>query len=132
MPPPKPRKHHGEGGTGEEEQGGLGTESETVSGTESSSEGGSGTGGDEGKCRAPLPTQFASNLENGHGCKKIAEAFNNCNVNICQEVTVRENCLCKQSQIFSNALVNSCYLFLNEQNSPAAGQVELYLGLCGV
>lgn len=130
--PPKNPKHHGEGSSSEEEQTHSETGGEFHSGGGGEGGGNGVEGGDSGKCRVPLSTEFASKFKDGHGCKKIAEAFGNCDVTICQEVGVRENCLCNQSKIFNDDLVKSCHAFLNKQDLLTARLVEPYLGLCRV
>ena len=56
------------------------------------------TGGGGLECAAPLTQQFAAQLDNGHGCKKIAEAFQECkrtDLWYCQDLKMQKNCLCK-------------------------------------
>ncbi|KAL8999823.1 MAG: hypothetical protein Q9169_001363 [Polycauliona sp. 2 TL-2023] len=93
--------------------------------------------GGTGKCSVPLTQHFAARLEDGHGCKKIAEAFNNCGARpqfFCADTRAQKNCLCDQTEKFSDALVKSCHTFLVAQNYRASRRLEPYVedeGICG-
>ncbi|KAL8834552.1 MAG: hypothetical protein Q9205_003895 [Flavoplaca limonia] len=80
--------------------------------------------GGSGKCFSPLTPQFADQFRDGHGCKKIAEAFSNCN--ICSK-----SCLCKKPEVFSDSLVKRCYDFLVEEDQRTAQKLKKYRGICG-
>ncbi|KAL8724461.1 MAG: hypothetical protein Q9181_006813 [Wetmoreana brouardii] len=130
---PKKKEHEGgEGGSHDTEQD-LSTDT-IVDGGSDTEWSDSGQDGGQGKCAAPLSQQFAAQFEDGHGCKKIAEAFSNCNVSdrwFCSDVKAQRNCLCEQPTKFDDALVERCYGFLQRQKPAAAPRIEDYVGLCG-
>lgn len=86
------------------------------------------------KCSNPLTQQFAGQFEDGHGCKKIAEAFNRCGSSstfFCTDTSAQKNCLCNQSGDFDDQVLRRCYNFLVEKHPRAAQRLELYEGICG-
>ncbi|KAL8759053.1 MAG: hypothetical protein Q9184_003742 [Pyrenodesmia sp. 2 TL-2023] len=134
---PKPKnsrkKEHGGGeGGGRDGEQDLDTDTEVDGGSDTEWSDSSEDG--QGKCRAPLSQQFAAQFTDGHGCKKIAEAFSNCNVHdrwFCSDIKAQKNCLCGQPKKFDDALVARCYRFLQKQGPTGAHSVEPYIGLCG-
>lgn len=117
-------------------------ESHRTEAKESGADGGDGNGTDPDpddgggkKCPAPLPQRYAAQFENGHGCKKIAEAFANCKVSdqwYCQKLSTQKGCLCGRNQsIYSDELVELCYDYMVAENlQQAALNVGRYRGLC--
>ncbi|KAL8635066.1 MAG: hypothetical protein Q9228_007407 [Teloschistes exilis] len=108
------------------------------------SETGGGGGGDhssdtniedgDGKkmCRVPLSQRFAAQYEIGHGCRKIAAAFENCHVTdqwYCQKLSAQRTCLCNQ-KVYSDELVERCYEYFSSENAQAARNVAQYRHLC--
>ena len=88
--------------------------------------------GGSGKCFSPLTPQFADRFKDGHGCKKIAEAFKTCgssSESFCS--SKRKKCLCDQKEDFNDELVERCYKSLVDPYQHAAQGLAWYYGFCG-
>ncbi|KAL8655571.1 MAG: hypothetical protein Q9226_002996 [Calogaya cf. arnoldii] len=89
------------------------------------------------KCPVPLSQQFTGQFDDGHGCKKIAEAFNTCGASplfFCRDTSAQKHCLCDQTKVFNDALMTRCHDFVETQNPTAAQRLKPYVedgGICG-
>ncbi|KAL9600652.1 MAG: hypothetical protein Q9179_003135 [Wetmoreana sp. 5 TL-2023] len=103
-------------------------------GSSSSDDDDRGSGGNT--CKVPLTTNFAKSLVAGHGCRKIAEAFETCNQQrvFCRDPKTKAqyDCLCskKNNNLYSDALVEQCWRYLNDMHPQSAPGVREYMGLC--
>ena len=87
----------------------------------------------EAQCQNPLPVNVLFTVEEGHGCKKMANIYNDVNTSTdfnCKKAIQQKPLLCGEAPHYG-ALAQSCYDFLVKQDRPrAAVAIEDYRGLC--
>ncbi|KAL8726816.1 MAG: hypothetical protein Q9181_005919 [Wetmoreana brouardii] len=113
----------------------LGNKSgESHGGDDSSSSDDVNGGSGHATCKVPLTQNTVKPLDAGHGCRRIAEAFQRCDEEervFCRgpQTKLQQDCLCSKKKLYSDVLVEQCFRYLEGMHVQTASLKD-YRGLC--